>query len=241
MITVRTSAFETNSSSMHAIIIARGGYFNKVTVKVCMDANIDFSARTLIERKTPDEKASYCFHLIMNRWNSKLVRGKWNSETCEYDDISKKEIEQNEKVIAGYRKFVTYMKKAMKKHWKISLSVKNVLVKSASNGAELEPKCYASTGCYGHAALEAILFDNMFDTIDKFASLGSESPEFDANSNSGWIDFYDMAYFILNPNSVIIQNTDECDDKDRKKMQRMVMDYVKKNNGMCHVDWPFGG
>jgi hypothetical protein len=50
-----------------------------------------------------------------------------------------------------------------------------------------------------------------------------------------------MASFILDPNAVILQNTDECDEKDRKKMQRMVMSYVRKNKGMCFVDWPFGG
>ena len=76
MKTIRNSVFETNSSSMHAIVIPRGSVFNKEPVKVCMDGDMDFSDRTLIERKLPDEKASYCFLIIMKYWCDKLTCGK---------------------------------------------------------------------------------------------------------------------------------------------------------------------
>lgn len=242
MKTVRNSAFETNSSSMHAIVVARAGYYNKEPIDVCMDASMDFSERTLIVRDSPDEKASYCFHLIIDHWNSKLVQGKWNSETCEIANITDKEVEHNKSVIAVYRKFISFMKKSLKKNWNINLTVKGVAVTCKKNGAEIERKPWASTGCYGHDVLKAILLDNMFATIDKISEPGADLSVLNNKSEHiGWCDFYDLAYFILDPNSVIIQNTDECDEKDRKKMQRLVMDYVKKNKGMCHVDWPLGG
>jgi agmatine/peptidylarginine deiminase len=55
------------------------------------------------------------------------------------------------------------------------------------------------------------------------------------------LDFCDLASFILDPNAVVIQNTDECDDKEYKQMQRMIISYVRKNQGKCFVDWPAGG
>jgi hypothetical protein len=82
----------------------------------------------------------------------------------------------------------------------------------------------------------------MLRTIDKITEPNADLSilSVDDSCNS-YLDFCDMASFILDPNAVILQNTDECDEKDRKKMQRMVMSYVRKNKGMCFVDWPFGG
>jgi hypothetical protein len=222
---------------MHAIVVPRGNLFNKEPVNVCMDADMDFSDRTLIERNLPDEKASYCFLLIMKYWDSKLVRGRWSSQKKDYVNITDKEVTRNNEIIVAYRKFISYMKKSFKKHWNIKLTVKNATVKSMKNGAFIAPKYWASTGCYGHENLESIIMSHLIDTIDTVTK-----PDADLSILSeSYLDFYKLASFILNPDAVIIQNTDECSKKDRKKMQRMVMSYVRKNKGMCFVDWPLGG
>ena len=243
MRTVRNSVFETNSSSMHAIVVPKNSLFNKEPINVCMDADMDFSDRTLIERNQPDEKASYCLLLIMKYWDSKLVCGRWSSQKNAYLNITDKEIKRNEQIIAAYRKFISYMKKSFKKHWNIKLTIKHVTVKSTNKGGSIESMNYGNNGCYGHSTFYSIVMNKMLDTINKItqpdADLSILSVD-DAQYNS-YLDFCMLANFILNPNAVIIQNTDECDDKDRKKMQRMVISYVKKNKGMCFVDWPYGG
>ena len=109
MKTIRNSVFETNSSSMHAIVIPKGNVFNKEPVNVCMDGNMDFSDRTLIERKLPDEKASYCFLIIMKYWCDKLVCGNWSEKKKGYLNISKKDVKRNNEIIAVYKKFIAYM------------------------------------------------------------------------------------------------------------------------------------
>lgn len=42
MKTIRNSVFETNSSSMHAIVIPRNNVNNETPVNVCMDGSMDF-------------------------------------------------------------------------------------------------------------------------------------------------------------------------------------------------------
>lgn len=242
MRTVRNSVFETNSSSMHAIVIPKNSFFNKEPVTVCMDADMDFSDRTLIERKLPDEKASYCLHLIMKHWSDKLVCGKWSHAKKGYLNITDKEVQQNEKIIAAYRKFMSWMKACFKKRWAIDLKVKNVAISCTKQVATIEPKHWATTGCYGHVVLQNILMNYMFDTIDKMVNPDADLSFLkDTDSCTAYLCFCDVASFILDPNAVIIQNTDECDKKDYRKMQRMVIDYVKKNHGKCFVDWPYGG
>lgn len=242
MKTVRTSVFETNSSSMHAIVIPKDSFFSEKPVDVCMDGNMDFSERTLIERNTASEKASYCLHLITDHWQSKLVHGKWSSELYKYMDITDDEVELNRTVIAAYRKFISFMKREMKRYWKINLTIKNVSISCTKHGASIKSTEYASNGCYGHRVLTAILMSVLFKTIDEIAKPGADVDKILKDPSRGdWLNFYEMASFILNPSAVIIQNTDECSMKDLKHMQRMVIDYVKKNNGMCLVDWPLGG
>ena len=227
---------------MHAIVIPKDSFFSEKPVDVCMDANMDFSERTLIERNTASEKASYCLHLIMEHWQYKLVHGEWSSELHKYMDITDDEAELNKKVISAYRKFISFMKREMKRLWKINLTIKNVSISCTKHGASIKSTKYASTGCYGHRALTAILMSVLFKTIDEIAKPGADVDKIlKEPSHCGWLNFYDMANFILNPSAVIIQNTDECGKKDLKLMQRMVIDYVKKNNGMCLVDWPLGG
>ena len=109
MKTIRNSVFETNSSSMHAIVIPRDGVCNNEPVDVCMDGSMDFSDRTLVERKLPDEKASYCFLIIMKYWCDKLVRGGWSAIKKDYLSITDEEVKRNDEIIAAYRKFITYM------------------------------------------------------------------------------------------------------------------------------------
>ena len=242
MKTVRQSVFETNSSSMHAVVIPKGNVFNNEPVNVCMDANMDFSERSLIERNLPDEKASYCLHLIIKHWSDKLVCGRWSDKKKDYLNITGKEVKQNERIVAAYRKFMSWMKASFKKRWLINLTVKNVSVRCTKQGAFIEPTHWATTGCYGHAVMQTILMQYMFDTIDKMVTPGADLSFLSADdSSSSYLSFCELASFILDPKAVIIQNTDECGDKDYKKMKRMVVDYVKKNHGTCFVDWPLGG
>lgn len=242
MKTIRNSVFETNSSSMHAIVIPRGSVFNKEPVKVCIDGEMDFSDRRLIERKLPDEKASYCFLIIMKYWCDKFACGKWSEKKRDYLNITAKEVKRNEEIVAAYRKFIAYMKKSFKKHWNINLTIKNTKVVSKKNYAYVGPKHWASTGCYGHESFQSIIMSYMLRTIDKITEPNADLSILCVDDRwNSYLDFCDMASFILDPNAVILQNTDECDEKDRKKMQRMVMSYVRKNKGMCFVDWPFGG
>ncbi len=242
MKTVRESTFETNSSSMHAIVIPRGSVFNKEPVKVCIDGEMDFSDRRLIERKLPDEKASYCFLIIMQYWCDKLTCGKWSEKKKDYTNITDKEVKRNDEIVAAYRKFIAYMKKSFKKHWNINLTIKNTKVESKKNGAYIGPKHWASNGCYGHESFKSIIMSYMLRTIDKItepnANLSVLSVDDSCNS---YLDFCDLASFILDPNAVILQNTDECSDKEYKQMQRMIISYVRKNQGKCFVDWPAGG
>ena len=242
MKTIRQSVFETNSSSMHAIVVPRGNVHNKESVDVCMDASMDFSDRTLIERNLPDEKASYCFLLIMQYWNSKLVHGRWSSQKKGYLNITDKEVKRNNEIIAAYRKFISYMKKSFKKHWNIKLTVKNADVKSTKHGGYIEPKYYGSTGCYGHYTFQSIIMNRLLLTIDTVTTPDADLSILNTDDHChSYLDFCKLASFILSPDAVIIQNTDECSEKDRKKMQRMVVSYVRKNKGMCFVDWPLGG
>lgn len=242
MKTIRNSVFETNSSSMHAIVIPKGNVFNKEPVNVCMDGNMDFSDRTLIERKLPDEKASYCFLIIMKYWCDKLVCGNWSEKKKGYLNISKKDVKRNNEIIAVYKKFIAYMKKSFKKHWAINLTIKNTKVKSMEWGAYIGPKDWATNGCYGHDSFQSIIMSYMLRTIDKITEPNADLSilSVDDSCNS-YLDFCDLASFILDPNAVIIQNTDECSDKEYKQMQRMIISYVRKNQGKCYVDWPAGG
>lgn len=242
MKTVRQSVFETNSSSMHAIVIPKRNVFNKEPVNVCMDGDMDFSERTLIERNLPDEKASYCLLLIMKYWSDKLTCGRWSDKKKGYLNITAKEVKRNDEIVATYRKFIAYMKKSFKKNWNINLTIKNTKVESKKNGAYIGPKYWATNGCYGHESFQSIIMSYMLKTIDKItepkADLSILSVDDSCNS---YLDFCDLASFILDSNAVILQNTDECDDKEYKQMQRMLMSYVRKNKGMCFVDWPCGG
>ena len=242
MKTIRNSVFETNSSSMHAIVIPRDGVCNNEPVDVCMDGSMDFSDRTLVERKLPDEKASYCFLIIMKYWCDKLTRGSWSEKKKDYLNITSKEVKRNDEIVAAYRKFITYMQSSFKKHWSINLTVKNYTVTSMKNGAYISPKDWASNGCYGHESFKSILMSNMLRTIDKITEPNADLSILNVDDRwNSYLDFCDLASFILDPNAVILQNTDECDDKEYKQMQRMLMSYVRKNKGMCFVDWPFGG
>lgn len=241
MKTIRNSVFETNSSSMHAIVIPKNNVFNKEPVSVCMDGDMDFSERTLIERKLPDEKASYCFHIIMEYWSDKLICGGWSDKKKAYMNITDKEVKRNDEIIAAYRKFITYMKASFKKHWAINLTIKNTKVESKKNGAYIGPVNWATNGCYGHDTFNSILMRRLLDTIDKIAKPDADLSVLKADGWNSFLDFGDVASFILDPNAVIIQHTDEYEQDDLKRMQKMVIDYVKKNNGMCFVDWPLGG
>ena len=242
MKTVRQSVFETNSSSMHAIVIPKRNVFNKEPVNVCMDGDMDFSERTLIERNLPDEKASYCFLLIMKYWSDKLTCGRWSDQKKGYLNITAKEVKRNDEIVATYRKFIAYMKKSFKKHWNIKLTIKNTKVESRKNGAYIGPKYWATNGCYGHESFQSIIMSYMLSTIDKITEPNADLSilSVDDSCNS-YLDFCDLASFILDSKSVILQNTDECDDKEYRQMQRMLMSYVRKNKGMCFVDWPCGG
>ena len=227
---------------MHAIVVPKNSVFNKEPVKVCMDGDMDFSERTLIERNLPDEKASYCFLLIMKYWCNKLTCGTWSEKKKGELNITAKEVKRNDEIVATYRKFIAYMKKSFKKHWNITLTIKNTKVESRKNGAYIGPKYWATNGCYGHEAFQSIIMSYMLRTIDKITEPKADLSILSVDDSwNSYLDFCDLASFILDPNAVILQNTDECSDKEYKKMQRMIISYVKKNQGKCFVDWPCGG
>ena len=132
------------------------------------------------------------------------------------------------------------MQSSFKKHWSINLTVKNYTVTSMKNGAYISPKDWASNGCYGHDVLKSILMERLLERIDEITEPGADLSVLRADGNS-YLDFCDLASFIMDQNAVIIQHTDEYTTKDLKRMQKLVIDYVKKNKGMCFVDWPLGG
>lgn len=228
---------------MHAIVIPRNNVNNETPVNVCMDGSMDFSERTLIERKLPDEKASYCFLIIMKYWSDKLVRGGWSEQKKGYLNITDKEIKHNDEIIAVFRQFIKYMKKSFKKYWAINLTIKNYTVKSMKNGAYIAPKDWATNGCYGHDVFNNILMRSLLERIDEITKTDADLSVLKVDDNTWYpfLDFCGLASFILDPNAVIIQHTDEYEKDDLECMQNMVIDYVKKNKGMCYVDWPIGG
>ena len=62
MKTIHKGTFETNSSSMHAIVISRD-YRHQLFDKIVFDNDIDFSSRTTILRNTVEDKAAYVLHI----------------------------------------------------------------------------------------------------------------------------------------------------------------------------------
>ncbi len=88
--------------------------------------------------------------------------------------------------------------------------------------------------------LKSILMERLLERIDEITEPGADLSVLRADGDS-YLDFCDLASFIMDQNAVIIQHTDEYTTKDLKRMQKLVIDYVKKNKGMCFVDWPLGG
>lgn len=82
--------------------------------------------------------------------------------------------------------------------------------------------------------------ERLLERIDEITEPGADLSVLRADWNS-YLDFCDLASFIMDQNAVIIQHTDEYTKNDLKRMQKLVIDYVKKNKGMCFVDWPLGG
>lgn len=97
---------------------------------------------------------------------------------------------------------------------------------------------YPETGCYGNDGVIAYFeMQRAWDVLNKYLDTGVES-------NDNWYVqkcISEMIDFAFNPNSILIQNTDECDDDDREKHYKTVTEYVIKNEGRATVIHPLGG
>lgn len=242
MRTVRYSAFETNSSSMHAIVIPKNGYHAKAKEqKLVFRYNMDFSDRRLVIHDTPEDKASYIFQLIVKHFCSKFKPVDNSAETEEH----------NEFVLKVFEHWMEYFKKCVKT-WR--------MINVEFTGYEIEreyktynddiKKCYnivepvgsyASTGCYGHAGLEGIMMNSMFNKIDEAISYHDLACYINLADDPWDSDILNIIDFVTNPNAVIIQYTDEYTYEEFTEMKASIKKYMEKNDYCCHVVWPVGG
>ena len=234
MKTIRSNVFETNSSSMHAICITNS-YPNMKNQEITFDLGIDFSSRTLIKRVLPIEKASYIFHLICKHFETTYIHKPVSNTYTEFEktDIREKFLKFTDFLIMlnnvshnSYQdvecKFINY-----------------VLYFSESNDfAYINTKNgdWSSTGCYGHDSFEIELgLTKLYKLMDNYIEY-NDIKLLDLEFN-----WYGILRFILN-DSIIIQNTDECDNEDRIEMNKTIIDTINRHmDEQVTVIWPIGG
>lgn len=242
MITIRDSVFETNSSSMHAIVIARNSYRCRRAkpVRVTMDMNVDFSNRRLIERASADEKAAYCFHLIAGHINSRMIEPKydkkWKDGKYRYHKLSNKALEHNKRLGDIFTCWLADFKAFALERYNIELVPMNYVIgKWSIKSAE-----YGDTGCYGHDTFVGIVLKHVFRMLDDCID-EKESSWLYYDGHFSTMYMLDMLDFIANPKSAIIQGSDEMSDYRKRQQGKLVEKYVILNKGICTVDWPAGG
>lgn len=254
MKTIRNNVFETNSSSMHAIVIPERYFVKPKLSEVVIDLNTDFSIRQLILRNTAAERGAYIMHLIVNHFNTFITH--CTDTPFPYKPLDEETKKKNELVFSVFKIWLKDYISYAKKNFNVKLKLINY--KFGRTETTFDKKTtydfycikskndYAGTGCYGHDAFNAILLNNMFAQIDKAIKQAFETNDvsdikFIKEKNSWWYGPSESLNFILDDDAVIIQNTDECSETDFKKMKKYIKDYMKQNDYECQVIWPVGG
>lgn len=245
MKTIRLNTFETNSSSMHAIVIPERSNVKDYLRDITFKYNMDFSDRVLYVRDKPEEKASYLFQLIVKQINTYFV-------PVVKDDVEiPGAVSHNELVIEMFNLWMKNFKQCVKQYEHINVDFtgykinreytnwKNVTVRQYFiDEADGE---YASTGCYGHAGVNGVLFARLFDRFDK-AVKNEDLSGFKNIKEDSW-DFtvYHIIEFIFDPKAVIIQYTDEYSDEGLAEMKQHIKKFIEMNDYRCNLIWPLGG
>lgn len=245
MKTIRLNTFETNSSSMHAIVIPERANIKDYLRDITFNYNMDFSDRALYVRDKPEEKASYLFQLIVKQINSYFV-----PVTKDGEEIPGA-VAHNELVIEMFNLWMRNFKQCVKQYEHINVDFtgyeisrecvnwKNVIERQYFIS---EPEGeYASTGCYGHAGVNGVLFAHLFDRFDN-AVKTEDISEFKNAKEDPW-DFtaYRIIEFVFDPKAVIIQYTDEYTDEGLVEMKQHIKKFVEMNDYRCNLIWPVGG
>lgn len=251
MKTVRLGTFETNSSSMHAIIIPQhSSNAYKHLKDIVFQYNMDFSERALYIRNKPEEKASYVFQLIVGQINSYFV------------PVTKDGVEipgavtHNERVIKMFTDWMEQFKAEVLEWEKINVSFGGYVISREYTNYKgevirqyhiQEPEgTYASTGCYGHKGVNGVLLSRLFDRFDKTVE-NIDSPDWDKpeeieKRNKNWdASMFYIIDFVFDPNAVIIQYTDEYSGEGLVEMKQKIREYMEMNDYRCNVIWPIGG
>ena len=245
MKTIRFNTFETNSSSMHAIVIPERANIKDYLRDITFKYNMDFSDRALYVRDKPEEKASYLFQIIVRQINSYFV------PVTENDVEIPGAVAHNELVIEMFNLWMRNFKQCVKQYEHINVDFtgyeisrecvnwKNIIERRYFI-SEAEDE-YASTGCYGHAGVNGVLFARLFDRFDN-AVKNEDLSEFKNAKEDAW-DFtaYRIIEFVFDPKAVIIQYTDEYTDEGLVEMKQHIKKFVEMNDYRCDLIWPVGG
>jgi hypothetical protein len=105
---------------------------------------------------------------------------------------------------------------------------------------------YASTGCYGHDAVNGVLLKRLFDRFDRVIEdidvpIYQNPVEFQKREKIWDPSTFHILEFIFDPNAVIIQYTDEYTDEGFAEMKQHIKKYIEMNDYCCDVIWPVGG
>lgn len=242
MKTIRQSVFETNSSSMHAIVIPKSMHGHKTDLKQLeIKYNMDFSDRCLIVHNNPEDKASYIFQIVVKQFIShfKPVDGSLETE------------EHNEFVFRTFKAWMDGFKGCAKKWRNIDVEFTGFeLKREYTSYSGIVQKAYdivapsgtyASTGCYGFDALNAVLMPNMLKKIDDSIN-GHDMSYFIKLQPDYWdFDMINILDFVLDPVATIIQCTDEYTDDEFRDMKNTIRDCAERSDYYCDIIWPAGG
>lgn len=250
MKTVRLGTFETNSSSMHAIVIPERSDIQEHLKDIVFQYNMDFSERALYIRNKPEEKASYVFQLIVGQINSYFV------------PVTKDGVEipgavtHNERVIKIFTDWMEQFKAEVFEWEKINVYFGGYVISREYTNYKgevireyriQEPEgTYASTGCYGHKGVNGVLLSRLFDRFDKVME-NIDSPDWDKpeeieKRNKNWdTSMFHIIDFVFDPKAVIIQYTDEYSEEGLAEMKQKIREYMEMNDYRCNLIWPVGG
>lgn len=237
MKTVRNNVFETNSSSMHALVIPRTFEPVEVTEPIAFDyGNADFSMRHYEKHDTPSAKASYCMIFIIETVQS-MLKCIYDKEHWDYFDetkrkkLSAEDINHNDEVMSKFMQFLDKIAEEIKKEYSVDIKFTNFTL-DVDTGIIKPPKhAYVSAGCYGNEAFKETVMHYILRDLEQFMN----------SSGDVWWIVSHMIEFIMDPRAVILQGSDEMDEDEQKKQTDAVVEYVLKNNGDCTVSWPAGG
>lgn len=246
MKTIREGVFETNSSSMHAFVVPNNGWFHKkddLRHTLTADYDMDFSARHLVLRDKPTEKASYLFHLINNKINSMLHSGEvldWKKN--KRVKLTKEQRSENKFVIKMYKHWLEYFTKLFLDEYNVLFEEVNYKIVDTPYEAVIDSTEFSSTGCYGHGALNELIHARLFEYFDDTLKSRKLPKTFDeCKYDELYFASMPIMSFILDENGAFIQCTDECTEAERKRMHKLIEQYAKKNKFHCHIVWPWGG